>query len=71
MTDIQNNLSSYMNTEMEAWDFSGVIRVMKKGATIYEVSRGYSIIEFGIKNTMETRFCVASVTKQFTAFAQL
>ncbi len=47
-----------MNTEMEEWDFSGVIRVMKKGATIYEVSRGYSIIEFGIKNTMETRFCV-------------
>lgn len=69
MTDIQNNLSSYMNTEMEEWDFSGVIRVMKKGATIYEVSRGYSNIEFGIKNTMETRFCVASVTKQFTAFA--
>lgn len=54
---------------MACWNFSGVIRIIQKGGIIFETSRGYSNIEFGIKNTMGTRFTVASVAKQFTAFA--
>lgn len=69
MTDIQKNLRDYINTEMDYWDFSGVIRIIQNGATIFETSRRYSNIEFRIKNTMATRFTVASVAKQFTAFA--
>lgn len=69
MTDIQQNLNDYINNELDYWDFSDVIRIIKNGATIFETSRGYSNIEFGIKNTMSTRFMIASVTKQFTAFA--
>ena len=69
MTDIQQNLNDYINNEINYWDFSGVIRIIRKGATIFETGRGYSNIEFGIKNTMTTRFTVASVAKQFTAFA--
>lgn len=34
-----------------------------------ETSSGYACTEFGVKNTMSTRFTIASVTKQFTAFA--
>lgn len=62
-------MNSYTTTEMDYWDFSGVVRVIQNGRIIFETCRGYSNIEFGIKNTMETRFTVASVAKQFTAFA--
>lgn len=67
--DLQNKLSTYINDEINYWDFSGVIRVLQNGKIIYETSRGYANIEFGIKNSMTTRFNIASVTKQFTAFA--
>lgn len=45
---------------MAYWDFSGVIRIIQNGGIILETSRGYSNIEFSIKNTMETGFTVAS-----------
>ncbi len=67
--DILEKLNAYISTEMDYWDFSGVIRIIQNGTTILENSRGYSNIEFGIKNNMTTRFSVASVAKQFTAFA--
>ena len=67
--DIQQCLTEYVEREIEYWDFSGVIRIVKNGNTYWETSRGYSCVEFGVKNTMSTRFTVASVTKQLTAFA--
>ena len=67
--NIQKKLSAYISEEINYWDFSGVVRITYKGETIYETSRGYANIEFGIKNNMTTRFTVASVAKQFTAFA--
>lgn len=69
MTEIQKKLESYITAEMNDWDFSGVVRIIQNGRILSETCRGYSNIEFGIKNTMETKFMVASVTKQFTAFA--
>jgi CubicO group peptidase (beta-lactamase class C family) len=66
---IENKLSTYINNEIDLWDFSGVIRVLQNGKIIFETSRGFANIEFGIKNSMTTRFSIASVTKQFTAFA--
>lgn len=69
MEEIQKRLKSYITTEMDDWDFSGVVRIIQNGKILFETCRGYANIEFGIKNTMETNFTVASVTKQFTAFA--
>ncbi len=69
MTEIRESLQSYITAEMDDWDFSGVVRIIQNGRILFETCRGYSNIEFGIKNTMETRFAVASVAKQFTAFA--
>jgi len=69
MTAIQKRLNEYVNAELDYWDFSGVVRITKNGNTVYETCRGYANLEFDIENTMATRFCVASVTKQFTAFA--
>ncbi|MCR4884021.1 MAG: beta-lactamase family protein [Clostridiales bacterium] len=67
--DIQQRLTEFIIREVEYWDFWGAIRIVKKGKTLWETSRGYSCVEFGVKNTMSTRFTLASVTKQFTAFA--
>lgn len=67
--EVQYRLKEYVEREIEYWDFSGVIRIVKGGKTLWETSRGYSCVEFGVKNTMSTRFTGASVTKQFTAFA--
>lgn len=67
--DIQKNLTDYISRELDYWDFSGVIRIIKDGKIFWETCRGYANIEFGIEKTMSTRFTVASVTKQFTAFA--
>lgn len=69
MANIKKKLNEYVDTEMNYWDFSGVIRIIHKGEIIYEANRGYANIEFSIKNNMTTRFTVASVAKQFTAFA--
>ena len=69
MTEIQKSLESYITAEMDNWDFSGVVRIIQNGNILFETCRGFSNIEFCIKNTMETKFTVASVAKQFTAFA--
>ena len=67
--DIQQQLTKYIGQELDYWDFWGAIRVIKNGKVLWETSRGYSSAEFGVKNTMSTRFTIASVTKQFTSFA--
>ena len=61
-TEIQKSLNNYITAEMDYWNFSGVVRIIQNDGILFETSRGYSNIEFSIKNTMETRFTVASVT---------
>ena len=67
--DTQQRLAAFIGRETEYWDFWGAIRIVKDGKILWETSRGYSCAEFGVKNTLATRFTIASVTKQFTAFA--
>ena len=67
--NIQQRLAEFISRETEYWDFWGSIRIVKGGNILWETSRGYAGAEFGVRNTMSTRFTIASVTKQFTAFA--
>ena len=67
--EIQQRLAAFIGRETEYWDFWGNIRIVKSGSILWETSRGYACAEFGVKNSMSTRFTIASVTKQFTAFA--
>ena len=67
--DTQQRLTAFIGRETEYWDFWGTIRIVKNGNILWETSRGYACPEFGVKNTMSTRFTIASVTKQITAFA--
>ncbi len=52
-------------------DFSGVVLVKKGPTTIYEAATGLATQRWGIPNTPDTRFDVASITKLFTSVAVL
>jgi CubicO group peptidase (beta-lactamase class C family) len=52
-------------------DFSGVILVSHNDKAIETRAYGLSSIEFNIKNNLETKFNIASITKMFTAVATL
>lgn len=62
-------LGTYINKYLSLWDFYGVIQITQKGKVLFENAYGYANIEFGIRNDMNSRFSIASMTKQFTAFA--
>ncbi|MWC29182.1 serine hydrolase [Paenibacillus sp. MMS18-CY102] len=62
-------LRAYINEYLELWDFYGVIQIIEKGEVLFQNAYGYASIEFGIKNNIKSRFSIASMSKQFTAFA--
>ena len=62
-----NDLSVKLNAIMEKRDFSGCISVCKDSEVIYQGYHGYANYEARKPNDLETRFLIASVTKQFTA----
>lgn len=71
MNNICRHLDEYIRQETECWDFWGAIRIVKGGKIIWETSRGYSCAEFGLKNTLSTRFradqqgiCIKSETEK-------
>jgi CubicO group peptidase (beta-lactamase class C family) len=51
--------------------FSGTILVARGGKPILNRSFGFADIEWGARNTADTRYRIASITKQFTAAAIL
>lgn len=69
MQALDSKVETYINKCMDLWNFYGVIQVMHKGRVLFENSYGYANIEFGMKNDMNSRFSIASISKQFTAFA--
>lgn len=69
MQTIRLKLEEYINKYLELWDFFGVIQVSKKGEVLFENAYGYTSIEFGIKNDINSCFSIASMSKQFTSFA--
>lgn len=52
-------------------DFSGVVLVKRGDMTVFEAASGLATQRWGIPNTMDTRFDVASITKLFTSVAVL
>ncbi|MUK87831.1 serine hydrolase [Ornithinibacillus sp. L9] len=69
MQEVSMKLDTYINNYLNLWDFYGVIQVIKKDEILFERAYGYSSIEFGIKNEIKSCFSIASMSKQFTAFA--
>ena len=52
-------------------DFSGTVLVKRGNSTVFESATGLATQRWGIPNTMDTRFDVASITKLFTSVAVL
>src|SRR3954465_7065871 len=64
-------LDQYMNAQVKEFQFSGDVLVAQKGKIIYKKAFGIADREWGIPNTVETKFKIGSITKQFTAAAIL
>ena len=65
---LKSKLDETFNEFIQKENFSGNILIANfEGKTIYEKSTGYADVRFKIPNTQETRFDIASVSKQFTA----
>ena len=48
-------------------DFSGTVLVSVNGVPIFKKSYGFANLEFDIKNNIDTKFKIGSLTKQFTS----
>ena len=64
-------LDAYTTAYASAYDFHGAILVAKKDEIIFQKAFGLANREWSVKNTTDTRFPIASLTKQFTAAAIL
>lgn len=62
---------NYMNGQVTVNDFSGNVLVAQKGKVIYEKAFGLADRELNVKNNLESKFQIGSLTKQFTACAIL
>ncbi|WP_079242345.1 serine hydrolase domain-containing protein [Chryseobacterium indologenes] len=69
--DVSANLAKYMQAQVEINNFSGAVLVSKNGQVLLKKAYGLADYEWNIKNTIDTKFQLASVTKQFTATAIL
>lgn len=68
---INHKLENYMNAQFAINNFSGTVLVTKNGSVLLKKAYGLADYEWNIKNTVDTKFQLASVTKQFTATAIL
>jgi CubicO group peptidase (beta-lactamase class C family) len=60
-------LDNYAQAAFTVKDFNGTVLVMQKGKAIYKKAFGMADREWNIANTVNTKYRIGSVTKQFTA----
>jgi len=58
---------NYMNAQVSVNDFSGTVLVARKGKVIYEKAFGLADRELNVKNNLQSKYQIGSITKQFTA----
>lgn len=64
---LANRLDSLMNLFHGHNNFSGAVLVAQNGEVRYSKGFGFASMEHGVPNTPETRFRIASISKQFTS----
>ncbi|HRP06855.1 MAG TPA: serine hydrolase domain-containing protein [Gemmatimonadales bacterium] len=62
-------LNDYLQAAAGLGHINGSVLVAEQGKILVDTAFGFANFELGVRNTSETRFRVASVTKQFTALA--
>ncbi|HEU0135948.1 MAG TPA: serine hydrolase [Flavobacterium sp.] len=60
-----------MDRQFEINRFGGTVLVMQNDAVILKKAYGYADMEWEVKNTVDTKFVLASITKYFTAIATM
>ena len=63
---INCKINEYLDEYAKLWPFSGTVVVVNKGEVIFNKSYGMASIEHGAANTSETKYKIASLTKQIT-----
>ncbi|MFB9109505.1 serine hydrolase domain-containing protein [Flavobacterium gyeonganense] len=69
--NVSANLAKYMQAQVDINQFSGTVLITKNDTVLLKKAYGLADYEWNIKNTTDTKFSLASVTKQFTAAAIL
>lgn len=60
-------IDKLINDSYARGEFSGAVLASKNGRVVYQRAVGMANRQFGIANTIATKFRICSVTKQFTA----
>ena len=68
---LTSQLEDYMDAEAEINNFSGTVLVTKNDSILLKKAYGFADYELEVTNTINTKFSLASVSKQFTAVAIL
>ena len=69
--NVKDQINEYLEIYTKLWAFSGSIAAIKHGEILFEKAYGYANIEHKVKNTIDTKYKIWSITKQFTAAAIL
>lgn len=69
--DISTKLEQYMDAQFAINDFSGTVLVSKNDSVVLKKAYGFADYEWKVKNVIDSKFSLASVSKQFTAVAIL
>jgi CubicO group peptidase (beta-lactamase class C family) len=69
--ELIDKLENYMNAQFAVNNFGGTVLITKNDSVLLKKAYGLADYEWQVKNTIDTKFSLASVSKQFTAVAIL
>lgn len=64
-----DKVERYMDAQHNVNKFGGTVIVMKNDTVILKKAYGYADLEWNVKNTVDTKFVLASISKYFTSIA--
>lgn len=67
--NVSQKIEQYMDSQFRVNKFGGTVIVMKNETVILKKAYGYADMEWNVKNTVDTKFVLASISKYFTAIA--
>ena len=70
-TEMAVEIDTYLQAHHDLRRFSGTVLVIRDGVTLFANSYGMADLAHQVPNTLDTKFRIGSITKQFTAAAIL
>jgi CubicO group peptidase (beta-lactamase class C family) len=68
---VTQKLAAYMDGQQRINHFAGVVLITRHDSVLLHQAYGLADAEWNVANTLDTKFAIASITKQFTAVAVL